>query len=182
MIDTADLNALDLAKLIDWLESDKLTWANARGIASLLRDPENVSALTTAATPPSEEAATDDHHNHLCHGCGHIWWHRKGDGERLEIHRCPKCDSGPYYFGYKTRWQADEDRKHIVKFLATTPPATPVPEEVQNIELTQRLMKFYDEETVEGLLATMEEHIGRLQSKLPKPSEPLSPSPEAGHE
>ncbi len=55
----------------------------------------------------------ETYHCHVCHGCAHLWWHKKSDGERRAIHLCPECGSGPYYFGYNTRRDAEEDRKWL---------------------------------------------------------------------
>lgn len=76
----------------------------------------------------AEAPIAADPHVHLCQGCGHLWWHSKGDGERIAIHRCPECNSGPYYFGYATRRDVEGDRQHILKSLRSQPadnPATP---------------------------------------------------------
>ena len=42
---------MELAKLIAWLESDELKWANASGIARMLRKPETAALLSAPATP-----------------------------------------------------------------------------------------------------------------------------------
>lgn len=57
--------------------------------------------------PTGEPAA---HHCHVCQNCLHIWWHCATDGERRGIHLCPKCGSGPYYFGFDTKREALEER------------------------------------------------------------------------
>jgi hypothetical protein len=83
--------------------------------SSLPATSEGVREMAEAAIEAGQR------HVHLCQGCAHLWWHSGSDGERLAIHRCPKCDSGPYYFGYATRRDVEQDRQHILKALEPHP-------------------------------------------------------------
>jgi hypothetical protein len=75
---------------------------------------------TAAPLPDTEKSPVDDHHAHTCEACGHIWWHHRGlDPNRLESHKCPKCASGPYMFGYNTKREAitvsQQVRSHVAQ-------------------------------------------------------------------
>lgn len=63
---------------------------------------------------------TDDLHCHVCQNCLYIWWHSSKDGDRRTIHLCPKCKSGPYYFGYISNFDALDE----VHALIPNTPAT----------------------------------------------------------
>ena len=67
---------MELAKLIAWLESDELKWANASGIARMLRKPETAALLSAPATPSEELVAT---HTELIR----VYRHKAGGPARI---------------------------------------------------------------------------------------------------
>lgn len=117
-----------------------------------------------------EKSPLDDHHAHVCEGCGHIFWHdRKEIAHRVEQHRCPKCASGPYTFGYNSQREAIEASKKVRSHPSFTKPAAAQPALLPGADTNfspsiQKILDDYPAQNYEGeLIQAVAHEACRLQ-------------------